>query len=295
MELKRVIGEIPGVRRAYGVLRNITWIGTKKTVWEIEGSKMYLNPWEKSPMRRTFRSYIRYQKEPLTTKIVREGLKPGYCVIDIGANIGYFTLLAASIVGKKGTVYAFEPEPTNFHFLCKNIELNDYDMVVPFQKAVSNTSGTVKLYLANERDTGAHTLREHHEMEYFNTKAYGKFVEVEAVKLDEVVSEIKKPVDFIKMDMEGSEANAFAGMKRILGGNRNLKILTEFYPLALREMGNSPEQFAREILVDCGFSCFVVDELRTSEERCFQINSVDELMSLCNEKDKILNLFLERK
>ena len=124
------INRIPGVSAAYYLLNELFWLGPTRTVREIEGSKMYLNPRVKGPMRVAFRSYIRSRgKEKLTTQLFKEVVKGGYTVLDIGANIGYFTLLAARLVGKKGKVYAFEPEPRNYSMLLRNVTLNEYENV----------------------------------------------------------------------------------------------------------------------------------------------------------------------
>src|SRR4030042_7144688 len=95
---------------------------------EIQGSKMYVNVHEKDPsMRSTFRTYaLNLIHEKATTELFKTMVKEGDVVLDMGANIGYFTILAARLVGKKGKVYSFEPEPRNYSYLKKNIELNKY-------------------------------------------------------------------------------------------------------------------------------------------------------------------------
>ena len=254
---------------------------------------MFLDPHVKGPMRTAFRGFIRSSgKEKLTTRLFKQAVRDGYTVVDIGANIGYFTLLSAGLVGKEGKVYAFEPEPRNYNMVLKNIALNGYDNVVPVQKAVSNVAGMVKLYLS-KIDVGAHTLREHHDHPQFDERQFGEFVEVESVTLDGFFEGKEHPIDVIKMDCEGSEMAVLLGMERIIRENKNLKMFIEFYPSAIKETGYSPEEFVHKLL-NYGFSITAIDELRTPTNQSLKINNVHELMSLCEGEEKIINLFLER-
>ena len=291
--LRTGINRIPGARALYYFLNELLWLWPTKSVMEIEGSKMYVNPRVKGPMRTAFRGYVRSRgTEKLTTQVFKQVVKEGYTVVDIGANIGYFTLLAARLVGEDGKVYAFEPEPRNYDIVLKNIALNGYENVVPVQKAVSNVGGTVRLYLSS-KDIGAHTIRQHHDKEQFDEKESGEFVEVESVTLDVFFENKKHSLDVIKMDCEGSEMAVLLGMDRIIRDNKNLKMFIEFYPSAIKEMGYSPKEFIGKLL-DYGFSITAIDELRAPTNQYLKINNVDELMSLCEDEEKIVNLFLER-
>lgn len=142
--------------------------------------------------------------------ILKQNIHLGNTVLDIGANIGYYTLIMSKLVGSTGKVYAFEPEPKNFEILKKNIELNKLDNVILEQKALSNIDGVT--YLQLSKDSGQHRLSDHG-------------VKVESITLD---SYFGGGIDFIKMDAEGSEYKIFKGMKNALK-NKNLKIVTEFY------------------------------------------------------------------
>ena len=287
------IGNLPGVRAFYATLFRHLWPGEK--VIEIQGSKMYVD-FEKlpEPYQETFRSYItsRNWEEP-TTAMFKRVVKEGDIVLDLGANIGYFTLLATRLVGNKGKVYAFEPEPTNYSLLTKNIELNGYDNVIPEQKAVSNVKGMTKLFLS-DKDTGAHTLRQHHAEREFATKQLGKFVEVESVVLDEYFEDREQSINVIKMDIEGAEMAALSGMDRILKQNQDLKIFSEFYPSAIREFGDLPEEFASKLMDDYHFSISAIDYIPKRAKGYVKVNSVDELMSLLKGQE-VVNLFLERR
>jgi FkbM family methyltransferase len=287
------IGNIPGVRALYRFLFRHFWPGER--IVEVQGSKMYMDL-EKLPELywETFRSYItsRHWEEP-TTAMFKRVVKEGDVVVDLGANIGYFTLLAARLVGKKGKVYAFEPEPINYSLLTKNIKLNRYDNVVPEQKAVSNVKGMIKLFLS-DKDTGAHTLRQHHVEREFATKQFGAFVEVESVVLDDYFKNRERSIDVIKMDIEGAEVAALSGMDRILKENQDLKIFSEFYPSAIREFGDLPEEFARKLMDDYHFSLFAIDYIPRRAKGYLKVNNVDELMSLLKGRE-VVNLFLERQ
>ncbi|MFC2057184.1 FkbM family methyltransferase [Chloroflexota bacterium] len=262
-------------------------------VFTVEGSKMFLNPHDRSIMGKAFRGYILDTKEEITTQIFKKVVKNGDIVVDLGANMGYFTLLAARLVGNKGNVYAFEPAPANYNMLVKNVDLNEYKNVIANQKAVSDVVGVVKLYLS-DKDIGSHTIRERHDIPQFTESQSGEFVEVESITLDEFFKDEKRAVNVIKMDVEGAELLALSGMERVIRQNKNLKMLVEFYPFAMREMGSSPEEFIRQLSEEYGFSIIAIDELRTPTNKCLKINNVEELMDLCKEDEKIVNLFLEK-
>ena len=109
--------------------------------------------------------------EPLETRIFKRLINRNDVVFDVGANIGYYTLIATKLVGEKGRVFAFEPEPTNFSLLEKNVKLNGYKNVVLMQKAVLNKTGKTKLYL--HRTAGGHS----------KTQSFTSNIEVETVSL----------------------------------------------------------------------------------------------------------------
>ena len=268
-------------------------------VIEIQGSKMYVNVYEKDPsMRYTFRVYaLNLIHEKATTELFRTVVKKGDVILDMGANIGYFTLLAAKLVGKKGKVYSFEPEPRNYHYLKKNIELNKYTNVFAFQKAVADKPGKVKLYIC-PYDTGHHTINQYGGIEKYSPKfiyTNKEFVEIEAVVLDDFFGETKRKIDVIKMDIEGAEVLALSGMDHIIKENGKLKMFIEFFPLFIREMGSSPEEFIKKLLEDYRFAIFVIpDDYNASNKKLMKINSVDELMNICKGEEYHVNLFLKK-
>jgi len=292
---------VPGTRSIYEFLFRLFW--QNKDVVEVQGSKMYVNVFDPDPsMRHTFRHYaLKHVHEESTTALFCKVVKKGNVVVDLGANIGYFTLLAARLVGKEGKVYAFEPEPRNYGYLLKNIQLNGYDNVVAVQKAVADKPGTLKLFIC-PYDTGHHTIQK-----YGGIKAYRpdfvddkkEFVEVETVSLDDFFKGIATPISIIKMDVEGAEMLALSGMERVIRENENLAMFVEFFPLLIREMGQSPEEFARRILEDFHFTVFAVGHDYSMHDKlfsegCLRIDTVSELMNLCKGWNDHLNLYLKK-
>ena len=235
----------------------------KSDFTEIEGNKMILSPF--------FRDLsIHGVWEPLETELVKKLVKKGDIVLDIGANLGYYTLLLAKIVGKDGKVFAFEPDPKNFDLLKKNVELNDYENVELIQKAVSNENGKAGLFLS-EKNPGDHRI--------YDSGDNRKFIQIETIRLDDFFKDFRSKVDFIKMDIQGAEAKAIEGMPELLEGNKNLKIITEFWPYGLIKFGSKPESFPK-LLSKNNFKPFQINE---NDKKLEQIN-VDELLKKYSSK-----------
>jgi FkbM family methyltransferase len=309
---KTAIRRIPGIgkvhRFLYHFLNELLWLWPriwhgKKTV-EIQGSKMYINIHDKDlSMRHTFRAYaLKRVHEEATTELFKKVIKEGDVIVDLGANLGYFTLLAAKLVGKKGKVYSFEPESRNYDYLVKNIELNGYDNIVATQKAVSDKHGKVRLYIC-PYDSGHHTINQYggieaYKPDFTHDDVVLDFVEVETIALDDFLKDVEQ-VDVVKMDVEGAEMLALSGMDGIIRRSKNLKMFVEFFPLLIREMGNSPEKFIHRLLEDYHFSISVIERDYSmrhhfTNEGYLEINSVDELMRLCKGQTDHVNLFLKR-
>lgn len=217
-------------------------------VVEVQGSKMVLDPDDRIVSR-----VIRRDKiwEPLETDLFSRALEPGDVVIDVGANIGYYTLLAARRVGPTGHVYAFEPEPRAFAILQRNVALNGYTNVTLVAKALGRSPGTLRLYLA-KRNRGDHRV--------YDPTGKREAIDVEVVTLDEVLAaEPPARIDLIKIDTQGAECSILAGAEQTLADHREATILMEFTPNALVAVGDSPRG-CLERLTGSGFALFDVDE-----------------------------------
>lgn len=191
-------------------------------VRSVHGNRMYL-PLRNSGV--TADLAIHGTREELETEIFRSEVRPGMVVVDLGANIGYYTLLAASLVGPTGMVYAIEPYPESFRFLEKNVEINGYSQRVECTRlAISDRAGTATLFLGSAANL--HTLVDLSP----HMQTSGKSIVVETMSLDQLMSG-RRPVDFLRMDIEGAECQVFDGMDRVLAQPRPPKILFEVHPV----------------------------------------------------------------
>lgn len=138
--LKRAgLGHIPGLLALYNFLYGFFIHFCKiNPIVHIDGQKILISKDDLSTSRRLL-VYGEYVQE--TTEFLKGAIREGMVVADIGANIGYYTLLAAKRVGTSGRVYAFEPDPRCVEILRKNILLNGHSNVVVMPNAVSSAGG----------------------------------------------------------------------------------------------------------------------------------------------------------
>ena len=150
-----------------------------------------------------------------------------------GANVGYFSLLASGLVGDSGRVFAFEPEPHNIGLLKRSIERNAVQNVTLTEAALSDRSGKATLFLDNS-NFGEPSL------EASNVTNPAGSVNVNTTTLDEFLGERADPrVDVIKLDTQGAEGHMLAGAEETLS-TPGLRVVMEFYPWGLRNMGSDP-------------------------------------------------------
>ena len=163
------------------------------------------------------------------TQLSLKYIKSGFNVLDIGANIGYYTLLFSRCVGVTGCVYAFEPEPDNFCILQSNICLNQVANVVLSQSALSDEQGQAWLY-KTKYNLGDHRLS-------YNQGAVP--IRVDISTLDNVFSNQEININFVKIDTQGAEEKILRGMQKIIAKNTHyMTILIEFSPRLLILMSN---------------------------------------------------------
>ena len=210
---------------------------------KVNGRRLYLHP-DSSSCRPLF---LEGFLERVETSLFKKSINKGATVIDIGAHIGYYTVLASDLVGRKGKVFAFEPDPKNYEVLVRNI--NELNNVTAYQMAVSDRTGTLKLFIP-PHDRGSSSL--------WTPDDAREQVEVNVVKLDDFLGNIDCPISVIKIDAEGSETTVLRGMHNIMVSN-DLTIFIEFWPTGLRGAGTSPEELLN-LLMGNGFNLYEIDE-----------------------------------
>jgi FkbM family methyltransferase len=164
------------------------------------------------------------------THILRQLLRPGMTILDVGANQGLYTLLVADLV-RPGKVFAFEPQPILYQQLVSNVAVNKVDNVVCNNLAVSGSAGRLTLQ-PGRINWGDNRI-------VIGPAATPDQIEVNAVRLDDRFAD--QTVDFLKMDIQGWEAEALFGARRLLERNLNLIVMFELWPYGLLKAGSSAE------------------------------------------------------
>lgn len=207
------------------------------TVKDMPGIKMYLDPDDQVI---TPTILVTGSWEQNETALFLRTVKPGDTVVDAGANMGYYTIIGSRLVGEKGRIYAFEPDPSNFALLEKNVKLNGCTNVVLERKALSDRKGTLKLFIARE-NRGDHRI-------YQPEGESRSSIDVEAVRLDEYLREHKTGIDVLKMDVQGAEGHILDGLTGLLEDRKDgPTIFMEVWPHALRGMGTDASGMLRKL------------------------------------------------
>jgi FkbM family methyltransferase len=189
-----------------------TWVqiraGAARGIW------LHLNP-------RTGGSYFDGGGEPEVQKALERHLRAGMIFYDVGANMGFFSLLAARIVGKDGHVFAFEADPEVATRLSENVERNAMPWIAVEKSPVDEKSGQVFFERTDPSASPDRGLG--HIVEQPNEKT----ITLEAVSLDDFVQKNGAP-DFVKCDVEGAECRVFRGAPKLLAERRPV-ILCEMH------------------------------------------------------------------
>ena len=215
--------------------------------------------------------------EPLETKTIKKYFKKSTNFIDIGAHIGYYSLLCASI-SKKSKVFAFEPIKENLRVLKKNVKVNKFQNISIFPFAVSNKNGKTKLYSSTERNTGDFRF---FDVDLLEINEHRKGITVESIALDDFLIHHEMNPDVIKIDIQGGEMIALNGMKKTLAEAKKLALFTEFWPRGIISSGESPKIFLRQ-LKDFGFKIYEINEKKKKLEKKSNEKLLEENMNKLN-------------
>ncbi len=192
--------------------------------------------------------------EPQESAFVRARLRRGMSFVDAGSNWGYFTLLAAHLVGPEGAVVALEPDPRVFRKLRSNIESNRLDHVKAFEIAAADCEEQLVLAAHNESEQNCGTSR------LVSREADARIpFSVQSRRLDSLLDEAGlDAIDLLKIDVEGAEEMVLNGMEPGLTGYRYRCILLELHPLQLAERGRTVRDVL-DLLISKGYKGCALD------------------------------------
>jgi len=181
--------------------------------------------------------------EPVDVEAFRTFIKQDATVIDVGANIGQYSLLASKLMGQTGEIYAFEPSVDIQPKLKRNIDLNNFENIEVIPCAVAATSGVMKFYPANEvANQGVGSLMP--VQEYRSNIRSNEGVDVDVMSLDDFCGArgIEK-VDVLKIDVEGFDLEVLKGATKLMKNNPDLVIMSEVEPMNLEQLGVTAKDF----------------------------------------------------
>ena len=175
--------------------------------------------------------YCTGEWEPLETALIGKLLQPGDVFVDVGANIGYFTLLASRRVGPAGRIIAVEANPRTFKLLEANVEMNGCTNVALHNVAAGETAGFATMFEREAGNAGGDQV---------DFTAAASLASLPVQRLDTLVGEL--PVRLIKLDIEGAEAKAMRGATGLLERADAPDLVFEFTPKFLAGMGDDPRE-----------------------------------------------------
>ena len=165
--------------------------------------------------------------------IFKYRLREGDVVLDIGANIGFFSLLAAKCVGTSGAVYSYEASSSCINILKKNISINGYSNISSNQFAITDACENIEFHVSNENNTGLSSIRDIGENKVST-------VNVPCINIDSLLDTLPK-VRLVKIDIEGAEYKALSGMEKLIKRDRP-DIIMEVSDSFLKQMGSSANE-----------------------------------------------------
>ena len=254
-----------------------------KFIREENGLKLYLTPsglrfWldETRPTDQVIK--MRGEYEPTTTAAVKKILKEGDVVIDVGANIGYFTVLFNHLVGNSGCVIAFEPTQFYSQFLRKNLRANNFSDNNVYEIGLSNKTQTAEI----NRGLMSATLHWVGDVDPSGRE------HISLMPLDDFFNEQPAPekIDFIKVDIDGHEPLFFEGARNTLQQFDPVVLLEISHPHYLKAGIDTADFY--DYLTGQGYSIYTEDSFRTLESK-------EDYINLCVHFTHSVNVIISKK
>jgi len=213
--------------------------GSQIFVKKIQGSMMLLDLKDEGISRELFFKGVH---EYNSTDQIQKEIKPGMTIIEVGANIGYYSLIEAKIIGKTGIIYAFEPNPINKKILDINIQLNNITKnIKTFPFGVGGKNEVKDFFLTSIGNISSFIERNEVFIKPVDT------IKVKIVRLDDFFDKDIK-IDYFRMDVEGFEWEVIKGMHRILSSDNGPKgCFIEVHSSLLNQSGHSAKAFLNEL------------------------------------------------
>ncbi len=223
--------------------------------------------------------------EPYETQLILQALKEGSTFIDVGANIGYYTVTASSVVGESGQVIAFEPEPKNYDMLVSNIALNNQLNVLAVNAGLSNSSETSRIFLSDD-NWGDHQI--------FDGGLERESVPVILQHGDTFLSDKIDKIDVLKVDTQGAEFLVMSGLDSTLRKSLpEVTMVIEFWPFGLKKAGSHGHALL-DLLLSYKLPMAIVDQIEHRLIPCVESDIRPWIDDLDNEPENegFLNLYL---
>lgn len=238
-------------------------IGPRYTLTEVDGIRTVVDLKDLQGVSKELLKKGRF--EDFARGLAKDWIAADSSVIDIGANIGFWSIECSKFT--RGKIFAFEPDPENLKLLRANLDLNHRVNVSVVPKACGAQRAVLKLY-RSKSNAGDHQL--------YQTSEKREGVQVEVCSIDEEIG-VLKDLSFVKIDVQGFEHFALQGMEHNLRANQNVTILCEFWPDGMRQAGSQPDAFL-DWMEQLGFRMRVIPHL---EDRIYTLER-EKLYELCS-------------
>lgn len=211
--------------------------------------------------------------EPFESRLWLAAQRSGDVVVDVGANLGYFTILSALAEAKPAAIQAFEPDPDNYALLKENLRLNGVEAQVRATRAaLTREPGEGTLYRSTD-NLGDHQIH--------STEEAGETRPIPLLRGAQALSDVVDRIDLLKIDTQGSELAVIDGLAPLLQSSRSrLRALVEVTPHSLRAAGDSGRALI-ERLADLDLSFWIVDHIEHRLVEC----AAEELAQWCDNVD----------
>jgi FkbM family methyltransferase len=252
----RGFGRIPGVQWFKRTILSAA-VPRQRVQKQLDGFRMWLNPADAGVSKEILGSG---GYEEFELALFRKECKPGMVLMDVGGNIGYYSLAACAQTHDDAKIFAFEPEPQVGAALRDNLALNGFRSVTMIDRALADKRGVLRLNV-DQANTGKHSLVQ-------SDGPNVRQIEIQTLTMDEFVSEqgIAK-VDLIKIDVEGAEGLVLVGARETIRRFAPV-IFMEYTPDWLARAGTD----TRALFADLAAQGYLIDLIDTRERTCKRVD-----------------------